>query len=402
MPCSTSRAGVEDEHQIGCFCGREPVRDADHGTTGGELLERRTQLLLGLGVDRGGRFVEDQQTRVAELGADECDQLTLTDRQRAATLAHLGEDARGETLEPRGQPELCECGVDVCVGRLGPAVAHVVADRRVEQEPILGNHPDPQVPSVGADVGEVDSADLDPAGGRVVEATQQLGEGGLPGPRFAHDGDRCPGRDGDVDVGEHGRPGPVGEADPRTPDPQGPHRQQEAGHRVDDVDRDVGDVENLAPTCDGGLGLVEDLAQFADRSEQEVDEKGERDQLAGAETPVGTVGRTQHDRAGQRDRAEEIAEGEHHREEPSGLHVRPILGVDRRGEACRVPLPEHRRPGRPPPRSPLRTPLTSWSRPSCAPGRRPRAVAPGGTARSGAAAGTPPRRTTRAASCRPT
>ena len=86
------------------------------------------------------------------------------------------------------------------------------------------------------------------------------------------------------------RSGAVGERDAL-----GPHR-----HRARAAARDprsgsttstgtVEDREHLAEPGQGGLGLVEDLAQLGDRAEQQVHQEQEGDELARAQSPVGPV-----------------------------------------------------------------------------------------------------------------
>ena len=57
-------------------------------------VERRLQLTLGRGVERAGRFVEDQDRRILEERAGDREPLALAARQRAAALA----DERREAL----------------------------------------------------------------------------------------------------------------------------------------------------------------------------------------------------------------------------------------------------------------------------------------------------------------
>src|SRR3546814_3951449 len=52
---------VHDDHQIGVLSGGEPVGDAHDRAARGEPVEGAGEDLLGLGVDRGGRLVEDEK-----------------------------------------------------------------------------------------------------------------------------------------------------------------------------------------------------------------------------------------------------------------------------------------------------------------------------------------------------
>ena len=43
--------GIEDDDEVGPFCGRQAVRDRDHGATAGQAVERGREGFFGLGVD---------------------------------------------------------------------------------------------------------------------------------------------------------------------------------------------------------------------------------------------------------------------------------------------------------------------------------------------------------------
>ena len=69
----------------------------------------------------------------------------------------------------------------------------------------------PQV--VLGDFAEVDSVELDGAGGGVVETGDEVREGGFAGAAGADEGNAFAGLDGDVDIGEDGGLGFVAEVD---------------------------------------------------------------------------------------------------------------------------------------------------------------------------------------------
>ena len=53
-------AGFEHQDLVGVDDRRQPVRDDQRGAVGRDLGEARLDLALGLGVERRGRLVEDQ------------------------------------------------------------------------------------------------------------------------------------------------------------------------------------------------------------------------------------------------------------------------------------------------------------------------------------------------------
>ena len=97
---------------------------------------------FGFCVDRARGFVEHEQSGVAQLGTHERDELSLTDRQRLAALADHRLEAVGKAHQPPVEPEPSEGAFDVVVGRGRCGHAHVVGDRRVEQEAVLRHHAD--------------------------------------------------------------------------------------------------------------------------------------------------------------------------------------------------------------------------------------------------------------------
>ena len=81
-----------------------------------------------------------------------------------------------------------------------PRGRHVVAQGQLEADEVLEHRGDPAAPAVEVEVAEVDAVDLDGAGLGVVEAAEQLGQRGLARAVLADDGQRRPGRDGQVEA----------------------------------------------------------------------------------------------------------------------------------------------------------------------------------------------------------
>ena len=71
----------------------------------------------------------------------------------------------------------------------------------------------PRRSSARGQVAQIDAVEQHPALGGVVEAGQQLGERGLAGAGRADHGDGLPGRERQVEAGQHLAAGAVGEAD---------------------------------------------------------------------------------------------------------------------------------------------------------------------------------------------
>ncbi len=100
-----------------------------------------------------------------------------------------------------------------CVGGAGPGQPDVVEDRAVEEEPLLGHDDDPAPEASDGGVAQVDPGVAHRALGGVVEAGDELGQGGLAGAGRAHQGEPGPHGDVEVDVAQHGGAPGVGEGD---------------------------------------------------------------------------------------------------------------------------------------------------------------------------------------------
>ena len=159
-------------------------------------------LRLGVDVDVRGRLVEHEDARVGDQRAGERDELALAGGELGAALADLGvvavlqrDDEVVGADRPRGVLDLLRRGVDA-------AERDVVADRAAEQERLLGHDPHLRAQRGRRHVAQVVAVDEDAAGGRVVEARDELGQRRLAGAGRADQRDRLAGRHGQVDVAQ--------------------------------------------------------------------------------------------------------------------------------------------------------------------------------------------------------
>src|ERR1700752_2669548 len=81
---------VEDEDAVGMLNGAEAMRDHQRGAATEQAVKGVADLQLGLGVDAGGGFVQDQKARIVCQRASKIDELPLTDRERRAALVDAG------------------------------------------------------------------------------------------------------------------------------------------------------------------------------------------------------------------------------------------------------------------------------------------------------------------------
>ena len=98
-------------------------------------------------VERGGRFVEDQDRRVFDNDAGNGDALALTAGQLHAAFADMGIIAAAAEPILELEDELVGMGqsrgaLDLFVAGAGPAVANIVPDRAVQQRGVLRHYRD--------------------------------------------------------------------------------------------------------------------------------------------------------------------------------------------------------------------------------------------------------------------
>ena len=187
-------AVVQDHDPVGQVQRGPAVRDDQRGPAAHHLAQRGVDLRLQPRVDGRGGVVEDQQPRVGDQRPGQRHPLPLAAGKGQALLADHGVVALRQPVD-----ELVRLGrpgrrQDLLVGGVGAAVGDVGPDGVGEQEAVLHDQADRGPQGVPGHVGDVVPADPDHAGLRVVEARQQLRQGGLAGAGRADHGDdlaRC-------------------------------------------------------------------------------------------------------------------------------------------------------------------------------------------------------------------
>src|SRR6266852_3057539 len=90
---------LEDHYEIGAAHRREPVRNDEGRASFHEALEGLEQEVFGLGIERAGWLVEDEDGRVFEQGAGDGHPLALTAREGSTVLAEHRLVAFGQTSD---------------------------------------------------------------------------------------------------------------------------------------------------------------------------------------------------------------------------------------------------------------------------------------------------------------
>ena len=83
------RALVEHDDFIGVDDGREAMRDDQRGAAARDAVERVLDLALGEGIERRGRFVENEDGRIFQNGAGDGDALLFAAGEFQPALADL-------------------------------------------------------------------------------------------------------------------------------------------------------------------------------------------------------------------------------------------------------------------------------------------------------------------------
>ncbi len=256
---------VHHEDAVGVPHGGEPVRNHKAGAPGRQAIERALDAHLGAGVDAAGGLVQNQHGRVGEHHARDGQQLPLALRKAGAVRGNRRGVALFQPADKAVRARVARGPRDLPVGGVRPGVGDIVADGAVEQPGLLRNHAELGAQALAGQGADVVPVDADAAAVHVVEAHQQVDEGGFPRPRSAHDGDAAAGGDVEVEVLDQPAVRRVGEGDvlklhvPRTAfQPQGARRLRRLGWQVQHFENPLGRGR-------GGLNLREDVRDVVER-----------------------------------------------------------------------------------------------------------------------------------------
>ena len=126
-PLRRDAASVEHQNAVGVSDSRQAMGNHQRGPAGAQA-HRGEHNLLGDGVQRRRRLVEDQDRRVLDDGARDAQPLTLAAGQTAAGLGNL----RVVLLRQPGDELVRVRGfgrrLDVLVARVEPPISQVVAN----------------------------------------------------------------------------------------------------------------------------------------------------------------------------------------------------------------------------------------------------------------------------------
>ncbi|GJC95043.1 hypothetical protein ColKHC_03869 [Colletotrichum higginsianum] len=192
-----------DDDVVGVLDGRQAVGDGDGGAALGGDLEGGLHDALGLGVQRGGGLVEEENW-VGNDGAGDGDALLLAAGEEEATLADVGHVALGEAGDevvgvghPRGvldQLLLLLVGGALVLGA-DEAVPDVLVDGGGEEGGLLADEGHLLAEPAQVQGADVVAVEVDGAAHGVVEALDEADDGALAGAGGADQGGGLAGGD---------------------------------------------------------------------------------------------------------------------------------------------------------------------------------------------------------------
>ena len=179
-------AVVQNDDEVGALHRADPLGDDELGHIG-ELGQGMADARLGGSIHGAGGVIENQHLGVLEQGTGDAEALLLAARHVDAPLAQIGVQAVGHPVQelvgvgsPAGLPQLF-------IGGIGIAPFQIVPDGAGEEQVLL-EHDAHGVPQGGQVViPHIPAAHLHGAGGGVIEAGDQLDQGGLGGTGAADD-----------------------------------------------------------------------------------------------------------------------------------------------------------------------------------------------------------------------
>ena len=177
--------------------------DDEGGAALGQLVKGPLDFGLGNAVQGGGSFVQDQDRRIFQEDAGNGDALLLPAGEERAPLPHVGVEPVGHSHDIVVDLRLPGGGDHLVGGGAGAAVANVLHNAGGEEEHILLHHANVPAQALLGDVPHIQAVDGDAALRHVVEAGDQVAEGGLAAAGGPHNGDGLAGPNVEGDVVEH-------------------------------------------------------------------------------------------------------------------------------------------------------------------------------------------------------
>src|SRR5258708_7795280 len=273
-------AMVQHDDVVGALYSRETVSDHERGAAAHHAFNRLLNQLLGLGIDRTRRFLQNQQRWIKSQRARERNQLLLAHRKSGATLAHFRFVRVRQTLNEtigahfRGRP------AHPFVRDVFAAQTDVAGDRAAEKENLLQDHREILAQRLQIPVAHIHAVQQNPTLLHVVETHQQIGDRGLAGTGVPDERDGLPGSDGERNVLQDPVVVIVSKPDVLKFDTAFRASALEWLRRRRDQDRQVERLEDAIRRNDRALQDVVLVRKITNRLKQKTRVLNERDQRA--------------------------------------------------------------------------------------------------------------------------
>ena len=195
---------IEDEDEVGLLDSADALGDDDDGGLFGNGFEVGADFLVGLVVEGGEAVVENVDCGVFGDGTGDTEALFLAAGEVGAGLGDFGVIFLVELVDKLGGFGYSGGSFHLLVGDVGGTVLDVASDGAGEEVGTLGDEADAAHEVVLAVVFDVDAAQEDFAFADVVEAGDEMADGGFAGAGGADDGGGLAGLGGEADVFEDG------------------------------------------------------------------------------------------------------------------------------------------------------------------------------------------------------
>src|SRR6266852_6819922 len=201
---------VDNHNAIGNFQGVEAVGNDQSSSIAHELLQGSMNQRLIFSVGGAGKFVQNQDARIAKDRAGQGDALSLAAGKLGAGFTDLGLITVRQAHDKFMDVGFIGSGFDFFLARPAIAVGNIVVDRVVEQDRFLSDDADLLSQASQVQMTNVQVIHQNGAVIRIVEARDKADQGRFATAILADQGHGFSETDFQVHVGEDGHAGLIG------------------------------------------------------------------------------------------------------------------------------------------------------------------------------------------------
>src|SRR5438270_5861942 len=183
----TQDAMLDRDHRIAMAKSPLAMRHEEDGGLRRDRLDACQNLRFARRIERGGRLVEDHETRLSEQRPRQRQPLAFAARQLAPPVADAFVEPSGEGAHPRSEADRLKSLPQVDVVSAGAVGKEVVADGVVEQAAVLADVGDCRSPALERLAFEAAAVDPDRSPMRRKQTGGEVDQGGLAAARRSTD-----------------------------------------------------------------------------------------------------------------------------------------------------------------------------------------------------------------------